>query len=87
MIRSITIHPALNGFVVTAGCHSLVFSNPCILTAELKQYLENPEEVEQRYLKDAINANKLGKDLPGAPCPPPVCGEQPAQTTDRIYRR
>jgi hypothetical protein len=73
MIRTIIIHPALNGFVVTAGCHSLVFSNPCILTAELKQYLENPEEVEQRYLKDAINANELGNVTTDGPCAPPFC--------------
>jgi hypothetical protein len=56
MIRDIAIHAVLNGFVVTVGCQTLVYESRTKLMAELGAYLDDPEGVEQRVVREGVNA-------------------------------
>jgi len=55
MIHTITIKPAMNGYVVTVGCVTLVFSRTARDHAEmatrLADYLDNPTQTEQDLYK------------------------------------
>lgn len=50
-MRTITIKPALNGYLVTVGCQTLVFNSIETVANELIRYASKPEEVEQEYMK------------------------------------
>ena len=50
MIRDITIKAVLNGFIVTVGCHTVVFQSADQLLAELAAYFVAPDEVEKRFV-------------------------------------
>ena len=51
-IRQIQIHPAMNGYIVYVGCRTIVFESAASLLSELKAYLNNPRDVEERYLRN-----------------------------------
>ena len=51
-MRDIHIKKAMNGFIVTVGCQTLVFEGRERLIRELDLYLEHPDKVEQQYIKD-----------------------------------
>jgi len=55
MIRDLTIHPVLNGFVVQVGCQQLVFTDRTTMAREIDRYYENPETVEKAYVANAVN--------------------------------
>lgn len=52
--RQITITPVANGFVVTAGCLTLVFTDKGKLANELARWLGNPTKMEEEYAKEYI---------------------------------
>lgn len=57
MIRPISINPILNGFIVSVGCQQLAYTSIGELTADLSDYLREPEATEKRLLKEkGINA-------------------------------
>ena len=47
-----------NGFICTCGCVKVVYSGITTLIHDLKEYLENPEDIEKQYNKDI---GKLGR--------------------------
>lgn len=53
--RSISITPALNGWIVQVGCKILVFNDINVLTAELNNYYANPQQTAKRFLESATN--------------------------------
>ena len=72
MLRSITINPVLNGFVVNFGCQQLAYTDTTKMLGDLGDYLREPEETEKKLLaKECFNRrHTLGMDtLPPPPCP------------------
>jgi len=66
--RSIHIAPADNGgFIAHVGCGSFIFPDKNSLIAGLSDYLDDPEEHENRY-----HYMKGGGDRPEAPQPETV---------------
>ena len=59
-MRDVTIKTVLNGYVVRIGCQRVVFCDRDQMLQALKDYLENPEEVEAAYTRNAMNAKQLG---------------------------
>lgn len=55
MIKEIQIRPALNGYVCRVGCQEVVFNDRQVLLLSLREYLDQPEEVEARFLNLALN--------------------------------
>lgn len=53
--KSMTIRPVLNGFIVTVGCQTVVVTSTTRLAREIERYYNCPKEVEEEYLKDAVN--------------------------------
>lgn len=72
---SITIYRSTNGFVVQAGCMTLVFEDRAKLAVELTRWLERPEIVEAEYIKKYqtgpadVPASAMGIAPPTAPYP------------------
>lgn len=64
-MRSVSIHRAMNGFIVDVGCQRLVFNSSRTLIAELERYLDNPLDVEKEYL------HRYGMESPGVPVQTP----------------
>lgn len=50
-MRTITINKAMNGFIVTVGCQTLVFEDADTLLEQLDDYLRNPKATETAYLE------------------------------------
>lgn len=48
-MREVRIVDAMNGYVVTVGCQTLVFETRERMLAELTRYLADPEGVEREY--------------------------------------
>lgn len=55
MTRDITIKPLLNGFVARVGCQEICFTDKQTMLTALSEYYDNPDAVEERFLKRAIN--------------------------------
>jgi len=73
----LTIRPALNGWIVRAGCQELIFSDREFMLNQVNEYLQQPDVVEKRYREGATNAKILLKTieevpLPQAEVPPPT---------------
>lgn len=54
-MRSIKIEPALNGFIVQAGCQTVVFESVDALLNKLHDYLTDPAKTEKEFVASAIN--------------------------------
>lgn len=78
MTRQITIVPVLNGYLCSVGCQSVVFTDKQTMLTALSEYYDNPEQVEERYQKRAINR------VPGAPVDPPAQCVAEAQTVGTV---
>ena len=64
-MRTITINKAMNGFIVTVGCQTLVFEDADTLLEQLDDYLRNPKATETAYLErygDAPQTGAIGGD-------------------------
>ena len=48
---TVNIYQTVNGYVVTAGCMTLVFEKSEILLSELARWMANPGEIETEYVK------------------------------------
>jgi acyl-coenzyme A synthetase/AMP-(fatty) acid ligase len=64
----ITIKKVNNGFVVTAGCVTLVFKTEKEMFAEMKAYWKDPEKVRKKYNDNSLmstfdSAIELAKDI------------------------
>lgn len=55
MVRSLTIKPVLNGWIVEAGCQTLVYANLHELSADLVRYYSDPDAVEKEFIAKAKN--------------------------------
>jgi hypothetical protein len=66
MIRSITIEPVLNGFVLQVGCQKVVFNDTKTLANEIRRYYDDPEGVEASYIKNAVNEMQGAQEAPPA---------------------
>jgi len=55
MIREISITPVLNGFICKVGCQKVVFESVVSLVQNLEAYLKDPNAVEARFIRDAVN--------------------------------
>jgi len=69
MIRDISIHAVLNGFVVQVGCQTIVFNTVESLASNLVLYLNNPSEFEKEFVHTAIN-HEHTLPPPGSLVPP-----------------
>lgn len=54
-MRSLTIHPILNGYLVQAGCQQVAFTSREQLISSLRDYLNDPKNTEERFLRNAVN--------------------------------
>lgn len=79
MIRSFTVTPVLNGYVVSVGCQVIVFTSGIDLTNAISAYLDNPDMVEKSFTEDSINSKHLMPQTrpenytqPCEPCPQDV---------------
>jgi hypothetical protein len=70
MIKEITIRPALNGFVCSVGCQTVVASSISDLVVGISDYYRNPAETEKKWLSCALN--KTMNNVAEVPCPPPT---------------
>lgn len=70
VMRTITIQPALNGFVVNVGCQTLVFGSIDDVTKALSAYHNDPDGTEKAYRKNYVN-NTMANTYPAEPVPPP----------------
>lgn len=59
MVKSMTITPVLNGFIVEVGCQKVVCQSIDVLADEIGKYYKNPKKVEEYYMKNAVNKNSL----------------------------
>ncbi len=55
MNRPVNISFALNGFIATVGCQTLVFNDLDELLGNLRSYLQDPEATETAMRKNALN--------------------------------
>jgi len=53
--RTITIVPALNGFVCQVGCQQVVFNDVAVMCCHITAYYKNPEAVEKSFIEQAVN--------------------------------
>jgi len=69
MTREIIIQPVLNGYVCVVGCQRVAFTDKQTMLGQLSEYLDKPDEVEQRYIERAVNK------MPAVPqpCRPTDC--------------
>lgn len=63
-MRTVTIQPVLNGFIVQVGCQTLVYQNIEFLARDLVEYQKDPERVEVLFRRAAINKTL---ERPGEP--------------------
>lgn len=54
-MRNIQITPVLNGFIVNAGCKTVVFTSAAQLGAAVIEYYTDPVATEKRYLANPVN--------------------------------
>ena len=73
-MRELIIQPVLNGYIVRVGCQTIVFDSREKLIAAFVEYLNKPEEMTARYLKEAINKS-----------PEPIC--PPSQACEAVELR
>jgi len=66
--RPIQITPVLNGFVIQAGCQTVVVTSVATLVAEIACYYTNPEEAEKRYIATAVNKTMDGPAVVAQDC-------------------
>jgi len=52
MLRTISINPVLNGFIVQCGCQQLAYTSIDEMIDDLGSYYRNPEETEKRILQE-----------------------------------
>ena len=66
----------LNGYVCVVGCQRVAFTDKQTMLGQLSEYLDKPDEVEQRYIERAVNK------MPAVPqpCRPTDCCETSAPT-------
>ena len=51
-MHEIKIGYALNGYIVTVGCKTVVFESRKRMLKELNRYLKNPNKVEAEYMSE-----------------------------------
>lgn len=90
MIREFTVRPVLNGYIVSIGCKTLVFSSRERLVRNIERYLEDPTGTERDFLENSLNAKHLGSvrvppELrPAFPQPYDGEGQAPAPDPERF---
>ena len=74
MTREVLIRPVLNGFVIDVGCQRVVFTNKQAMLIQLSEYYDKPEEVEKRFIAEAVNKMSIVPlaAQPLAAQPPPM---------------
>lgn len=61
MFRPLSIVAVLNGWIVTVGCQTVVYTSRELLLADLNTYMQFPRETEERFLHHAVNrAHTMG---------------------------
>jgi hypothetical protein len=63
-MRDLTIRPALNGYVVQAGCQQVVFTSRGSLLEALEAYLRDPKGTEALFLNAAVNPMDPAVQIP-----------------------
>lgn len=63
-MREVRITPVLNGFIVTVGCQTVVFTSMNDLLRELKSYQIDSASVEKEYLSGSINKVEMDTQVP-----------------------
>jgi len=51
MPQELRITPVLNGFIVVAGCQTLVYDNPDKIITDFAEWVRNPNQIEGRFGK------------------------------------
>lgn len=71
MFRQIQIRAVLNGFIVKAGCQTLVFETKAQLLGAIAEYLGNPQATEEKFLKESLFGmqKEEGPSMMGADAP------------------
>lgn len=55
----VCIRAVLNGFLVTVGCTSVVFTDPIELCKEIQAFYKKPSAVRKRYQEGSINSHMV----------------------------
>lgn len=56
-MREFTVSPVLNGFVVSIGCKTVVFTSNGALETAIHDYITAPEETTERFLRHSLHSN------------------------------
>jgi len=64
MPQELIIQPVLNGFIVRAGCQTLVYDNPDKIITDFAEWVRTPNQIEARF-------RKLMEEKGLRPPPPP----------------
>lgn len=72
--RQINIVAVLNGFVVTVGCQTVVFSTVEALVSALRDYYNEPENTEKRFTSSEFSKHvySSGDVMPATHDAPPT---------------
>jgi hypothetical protein len=62
-MRDLRIKKVLNGYRVNIGCQEVIFTSQKKMLKELARYLDNPDTVEQEYLKEYAESPVNPSDL------------------------
>lgn len=77
-MRDLTIRAVMNGYIVTAGCQTLVFGTRQELVRELDRYLADPAAVEKEFIrKYGMRFAAMPPGYADTPTPPRPCNEPP----------
>lgn len=71
MPQELRITPVLNGFIVQAGCQTLVYDNPDKIITDFAEWVRNPNQIEARFGK-MMEVKGLRNT------PPPECVTSPS---------
>jgi len=75
MPQELRITPVLNGFIVQAGCQTLVYNSSDHIITEFTEWVREPEKIERRY-RETMEKKGI--------CPPPPPDTMTAQEIGRI---
>jgi len=76
MPQELIITPVLNGFIVRAGCQTLVYDSADKIKMDFAEWVNDPQKIEQRYMDQMTKKGGMPPmciQQPMAPRPPETC--------------
>lgn len=73
MPQELIITPVLNGFIVRAGCQTLVYDNADKIKMDFASWVDSPASIEGKYALIMKSKGLMGDQCDAAVPPPPQC--------------